>query len=140
MNNIRVLIVDDEEGFSSVMAKRLGRREMDVRTAISGEQALDILERESFQVVVLDMKMPGMNGLELLKLIRNTHPLLEVILLTGNADMECALESMTAGAFDFMLKPVNTEILAYRIMDAARNKQLLKQGQPSYAEPQAANS
>ncbi len=120
MNRIRVLLVDDEEGFSSVLAKRLVRRAVDIDTAACGEEALHRLEKEPYQVVVLDMKMPGMNGLEVLRMIKTRHPQVEVILLTGNADMNSALASMTAGAFDFMLKPANTEILMNRIVDAAR--------------------
>ncbi len=119
MKNIRILLVDDEEGFSSVLAKRMSRRSVDVSTVTSGEEALHLLETELFQVVVLDMKMPGMDGLQVLRSIKNRHPKVEVILLTGNADMDSALESMTAGAFDFLLKPANTEILMHRINDAA---------------------
>lgn len=121
MKNIRVLLVDDEEGFSSVLAKRLSRRSVDITTALCGEEALGRLDKESYQVVVLDMKMPGMNGLDVLKMIKARHPEVEVILLTGNADMGSALAAMTAGAFDFMLKPANTEILMNRIVDAAEN-------------------
>lgn len=124
MKNIRVLLVDDEEDFSSVLAKRLCRRSVDVTTAIGGEEALNRLDSELYQVVVLDMKMPGMNGMQVLRSIKNRHPLIEVILLTGNADMNTALEAMTAGAFDFILKPANTEILTYRITDAARSSEM----------------
>ena len=121
MRNIRILLIDDEEGFSSVLAKRLTRRGVEVVTATDGAEGLFKLDTEIFQVVVLDMKMPGMNGLQVLKTIKNRHPYVEVILLTGNADMNSALASMNAGAFDFMLKPANTEILTHRIYDAAKN-------------------
>ncbi|NDV22710.1 response regulator [Desulfovibrio sp. JC022] len=120
MKSVRVLLVDDEEGFSSVLAKRLSRRAVDVSTALCGEEALHRLETHDYQVVVLDMKMPGMNGLEVLRIIKTEHPQVEVIVLTGNTDMKSALASMTAGAFDLMLKPANTEILINRIVDAAR--------------------
>ncbi|TIH18102.1 response regulator [Marinifilum sp. JC120] len=120
MKSVRVLLVDDEEGFSSVLAKRLSRRAVDVSTSLCGEDALHRLETDDYQVVVLDMKMPGMNGLEVLRIIKTRHPHVEVIFLTGNTDMKSALASMTAGAFDFMLKPANTEILMNRIVDAAR--------------------
>ncbi|WP_432734977.1 response regulator [Maridesulfovibrio sp. FT414] len=126
MKNIRILLVDDEDGFSSVLAKRLGRRAVDVTTAAGGEEALQCLDTELFQVVVLDMKMPGMNGLQVLRIIKNRYPQVEVILLTGNADMDSAVQAMTAGAFDFMLKPANTEILMNRIVDAARSSQILR--------------
>ncbi|WP_319778181.1 response regulator [Maridesulfovibrio sp.] len=121
MKNIRILLIDDEEGFSSVLAKRLSRRGVEVVTAADGAAGLLRLEIELFQVVILDMQMPGMNGLQVLKTIKNRHPNVEVILLTGNADMDSALASMNAGAFDFMLKPANTEILTHRIYDAAKS-------------------
>ncbi|NDV27825.1 response regulator [Desulfovibrio sp. JC010] len=124
MKNIRILLIDDEEGFSSVLAKRLTRRGVEVITAADGAEGLLKLDTELFQVVVLDMKMPGMNGLQVLKTIKNRHPSVEVILLTGNADMDSALASMNAGAFDFMLKPANTEILTHRIYDAAKNSRV----------------
>lgn len=121
MKNIRILLIDDEKGFSSVLAKRLTRRGVEVVTAEDGAEGLLKLDTEIFQVVVLDMKMPGINGLQVLKTIKNRHPGIEVILLTGNADMDSALSAMNAGAFDFMLKPANTEILTHRIYDAAKN-------------------
>ncbi|CCO23732.1 response regulator [Maridesulfovibrio hydrothermalis] len=120
MNNVQVLLVDDEEGFSSVLSKRLSKRKINVRIATGGEMALQLLSTEQFHVVVLDVKMPGMNGMQVLKVIKQRYPQVEVILLTGHADMDNALESMTAGAFDFLLKPANTEILIYRINDAAK--------------------
>lgn len=124
MNNIRVLLVDDEEGFSSVLAKRLGRQGIKTATAAEGLEGLQKLEEELFQVVVLDMKMPGIDGLQVLKTMKDRHPEVEVILLTGNADMNTALAAMNAGAFDFMLKPANTEILLHRIFDAARSSRI----------------
>ncbi len=124
MKNIRVLLIDDEEGFSSVLAKRLSKRGLEVTTAAGGGEGLLKLDTELFQVVVLDMKMPGINGLQVLKTIKNRHPQIEVILLTGNADMNSALASMNLGAFDFILKPANTEILMHRIYDAAQNKRV----------------
>ncbi|WP_320172234.1 response regulator [Maridesulfovibrio sp.] len=127
MKNIRVLLVDDEEGFSSVLAKRLNRRGVEVTTAVSGEEALQYLDTELYHVVILDMKMPGMDGMQALRIIKNRHPLVEVILLTGNADMDCAVQSMTSGAFDFMLKPVSTESLLHRISDAAGSSQMRRE-------------
>ncbi|WP_320006230.1 response regulator [Maridesulfovibrio sp.] len=121
MRKIRILLIDDEKGFSSVLAKRLTRRGVEVITAEDGADGLFKLDMEFFQVVILDMKMPGMNGLQVLKTIKNRHPGVEVILLTGNADMESALAAMNAGAFDFILKPANTEILTNRIYDAAKS-------------------
>ena len=124
MKYIRILLIDDETGFSSVLGKRLARRGVEVVTARDGTEGLLKLNTEVFQVVILDMKMPGMNGLQVLKTIKNRHPSVEVIILTGNADMESAISAMNAGAFDFMLKPANTEILTHRIYDAAQKSHI----------------
>ncbi|MFH1915501.1 MAG: response regulator [Pseudomonadota bacterium] len=121
---IRVLLVDDEDGFISALSKRLGRRGM-VPTAVSGgEEALALLDREPVDVMVLDVKMPKMDGMQVLTLVKGRHPEVEVILLTGYADMDCALQAMSAGAFDFLIKPVDFELLGCRIMAAARGKSL----------------
>ncbi|ACS80255.1 response regulator [Maridesulfovibrio salexigens] len=120
MAQIRVLIIDDEIGFSSVLAKRLGRREVDVSTASCGEEALHLLTQNTYHVAILDMNMPGMNGLQVLRAIKKDYPFVEVILLTGNADIKSAQASMNAGAFDFILKPADTEIISNKIIDAAR--------------------
>ncbi|ADU62027.1 MAG: response regulator [Pseudodesulfovibrio sp.] len=121
---IRVLLVDDEDGFIAALSKRLDRRGMSVSTASGGEEAMALLETESYDVMVLDVKMPRMDGMQVLSMVKSRHPALEVILLTGHADMNCALEALSAGAFDFLIKPVGIELLACRIMAAAKGKSL----------------
>ncbi|MUM77980.1 response regulator [Pseudodesulfovibrio sp. F-1] len=121
---IRVLLVDDEGGFISALSKRLGRRGMSATAVSDGEEALAALDREPVDVMVLDVKMPGMSGMQVLNLVKARHPEVEVILLTGYADMDCALQAMSAGAFDFLVKPVDFELLGCRIMAAARGKSL----------------
>ncbi|XPV75891.1 MAG: response regulator [Desulfovibrio sp.] len=129
MENVRVMLVDDEVGFTSTLSKRMRRQGLMVETASGGEEALGVLSTEPVDVVVLDMKMPGMDGIQTLKSIRQHHEDVEVILLTGHADIADAVESMTLGAFDFLVKPANTELLMCRIRDAAAGAQLRKNSQ-----------
>lgn len=123
-DTIRVLLVDDEDGFISALSKRLTRRGMSVSTASGGEEAMALLETDPFDVMVLDVKMPRMGGMQVLSMVKGRHPGVEVILLTGHADMNCALDALSAGAFDFLIKPVAIELLACRIMAAAQGKTL----------------
>jgi DNA-binding NtrC family response regulator len=121
---IRVLLVDDEQDFVETMQKRLAVRRLEVRVANSGPAALEELAREPVDVVVLDVKMPGMDGIEAIRVIKEKHPLVEVILLTGHANLEASLEGMARGAFDYLLKPVGIDELVYKIEDAYRKKSL----------------
>ncbi|WP_319470498.1 response regulator [uncultured Pseudodesulfovibrio sp.] len=116
----RVLLVDDEEAFTSALSKRLSRRGLDVKTASDGNEGLGLIESEAFDVVVLDVKMPGMSGMQVLKAIKGRFPDIEVILLSGHADMDDAVDSLAFGAFDFLVKPTSTERLLCRILDAAK--------------------
>jgi DNA-binding NtrC family response regulator len=121
---IRVLLVDDEQTFVETMQKRLAVRRLEVRVANSGPAALEELAREPVDVVVLDVKMPGMDGIEAIRVVKERHPLVEVILLTGHANLEASLEGMALGAFDYLLKPVGIDELVYKIEDAYRKKSL----------------
>jgi DNA-binding NtrC family response regulator len=121
---IRVLLVDDEQTFVETMQKRLAVRRFEVRVANSGPAALEELARDSVDVVVLDVKMPGMDGIEAIRAIKEKHPLVEVILLTGHANLEASLEGMELGAFDYLLKPVGIDELVYKLEDAHRKKAL----------------
>jgi len=118
----RVLIVDDEEPFRTALADRLRALGEHVRGASQGEEALEILERERVRVVILDLLMPGMGGMETLRQIKIRHPGTEVILLTGTGSVETALEGMNKGAFDYLTKPCDPDHLAARIR-RAREKQ-----------------
>lgn len=115
---IRVLLVDDEESFLSPIAKRMNKRGYSPQLAFSGEQCLKILEEHPKDVVVLDVKMPGMNGLETLKRIRTEHPDTEVILLTGQATTQDGVEGIKSGAFDYLSKPIELEHLLGKIGQA----------------------
>ncbi len=118
MKNSKLLLVDDEEVFSSHMAKLLTSRGYRVATASGGEAALRHLIAAEFDVVVLDLKMPGLDGIETLKAIKRGHPLVEVILLTGHGTLDSAVEGLKHGAFDYLLKPLNKAELAKTIRRA----------------------
>ena len=122
--SIRVLLVDDETSYVETLSKRLSLRRMQVVTASSAAEAMAVLEREAVDVVVLDVRMPGTDGIAATAAIRETHPLVEVILLTGHASLEASMEGMYRGAFDYLLKPVSIDELVYKIEDAYRRKQL----------------
>ncbi len=124
MELIRVLIVDDEVEFMETLVKRLRKRKLDVNGVTSGEAALGQLKEKQADVVVLDVKMPGMSGLETLREIKKTYNLVEVIMLTGHASMEVAIEGMNMGAFDYLMKPMEIDDLVYKIQDASKSKTL----------------
>ena len=121
---ISVLLVDDEEGFVATLAKRLALRRFDISTATTADRLFTTLDETPIDVVVLDVRMPDLDGIEATKMIKNAHPLVEVILLTGHASIEASLEGMEMGAFDYLLKPVNIDELVYKIEDAHRKKEL----------------
>ena len=118
-----VLLVDDEVPFVETMTKRLTKRDLDVSSAFNGQEALDILEKSrSIEVVILDVKMPGMDGLETLNKIRKKYPLVEVVMLTGHATVESAIDGMKLGAFDYLMKPCEMDILISKVGEAAKKK------------------
>jgi DNA-binding NtrC family response regulator len=121
---ISVLLVDDEEDFVATLAKRLTLRRFDVFTATRADQAFAALKENPIDVVLLDVRMPDLDGIAATKTIKASYPLVEVILLTGHASMEASLEGMRMGAFDYLLKPVNIDELVYKIEDAHRKKEL----------------
>ncbi|MCB2186574.1 MAG: response regulator [Deltaproteobacteria bacterium] len=122
--NTAILLVDDEVDFLHTLAKRLALRKLAVMTAENGPDALGLLGEHLVDVVVVDVKMPGMDGIQVVREIKRHHPLVEVILLTGHADLEASLEGMTAGAFDYLLKPVAIDDLVYKIEDAKTRKDM----------------
>ena len=124
MDSFRVLLVDDEEDFLSTVIKRLRKRDVNAHGAGSGEEALQALEQNPVDVVLLDVKMPGMDGVQTLREIKNHFPLIEVIMLTAHASMEVAIEGMELGAFDYLMKPVEIDELLYKIQDASEKKTL----------------
>jgi len=123
MTVAKVLIVDDEKGFVEALARRLARREVEIVTAYGGEEALARLGADdAIEVVILDVKMPGMDGIETLAEIRRRFPLVEVIMLTGHATVESGIEGMKKGAFDYLMKPCDIEVLLAKVNEAAAVK------------------
>lgn len=118
----RILIVDDEEKFSQPLAERLRLRDYYVTSSQTGEDAIDQIKKYNFDVVVLDVLMPGMDGIETLRKIKKIKPLTEIIMLTGHATVETAIEGMKLGATDFLMKPSETEELVSKIQKAHDRK------------------
>ena len=120
----KILLVDDEVDYLETLIKRLVRRGVEACAVHSGEAALEHLGQEPADVVVLDVKMPGMDGLEALRQIKERHPLVEVIMLTGHANVEVAIEGMELGAFDYLMKPTELDELLFKLQDACARKAL----------------
>ena len=127
MSDFNVLLVDDESEFLETLVKRLRKRKLNTTGVGSGEEALEVLRTEPVDVVVLDVKMPGMDGIETLRAIKKIRPLVEVILLTGHANMEVAITGMELGAFDYLMKPMDIDELLYKLQDAFKRKLLQEQ-------------
>jgi two-component system OmpR family response regulator len=127
----KVLLVDDEQEFAATLAERLTLRGLITVTANDGQQALRCMEQDRPQIVILDMKMPGMSGLEVLRLIKQKCPTIPVILLTGQDTTKDSMEGMDVGAFDYMVKPVKIEELLQKMREAlgqAGTKNTVKKG------------
>ncbi|TVM14580.1 response regulator [Oceanidesulfovibrio indonesiensis] len=121
----KILVVDDEVDFLELFVKRFQKRGHNVAAVESGHEALAYLEENPVDVVVLDVKMPRMNGIEALKEIKKRHPLVEVIMLTGHGSVESGIQGISHGAYDYVMKPFNLEDLVYRIGKANERRQLL---------------
>jgi DNA-binding NtrC family response regulator len=117
-----VLFVDDEVDFLETLVKRMKKRHVDVAAVNSGDEAVRLLEQKSVDVVVLDVRMPGMDGIETLRRIKERHPSIEVVILTGHANVDVAIQGMEMGAFDYLMKPVDIDELLYKIQDAYKKK------------------
>lgn len=123
MTIANVLLVDDEVPFVEAMTRRLVKRSLNVVAAYSGAGALTELEKTpSIEVVILDVKMPEMDGIDTLREIKRKHPLVEVIMLTGHATIESAIEGMKLGAFDYLMKPSDMDLLLVKVQQAATRK------------------
>ncbi len=126
--NINVLLVDDEKDFVESLAERLQIRDYKVTTAFSGDEAIKLIEENDFDVIVLDVQMPGKSGVETLKEIKNIEQLAQVIMLTGHATVKTAIEGMKNGAFDYLMKPTETDELikminkAFKLVTDQRDK------------------
>ncbi len=127
MDEFSVLLVDDEREFLETLLKRLLKRRIKVTGANSGEEALKILKECPPDVVVLDVRMEGMDGIQTLREIKKIKPLVEVIMLTGHANLEVAVEGMEVGAFDYLMKPTDVDELLYKLEDAFKRKKIQEQ-------------
>lgn len=122
MEDFRVLVVDDEDDFRETLVNRLQKRNLDVTGAESGEKALELIAKYLYDVIILDVKMPGIDGIETLREIKNMKPLIEVIMLTGHASVESGIEGMKLGAFDYIMKPANIDKLVEKMHQAYEKK------------------
>jgi len=120
---IKLLLVDDEKAFLDTITKRLEKRDLKVSAVYSGNEALEELEKNKvIEVVLLDVKMPGMDGIQTLVEIKKSFPLVEVIMLTGHATVESAIDGMKIGAFDYLMKPCDIDVLVAKVTGAASKK------------------
>lgn len=122
MRNLKILLVDDEEEFVTTLAERLELRGFRAQAVTDGEGALHIIESDPPQVIILDVMMPGLGGLEVLKQIKTQHPQIHVILLTGHGSTKEGIEGMQLGAFDYLMKPINIEELIKKMQDAIKSQ------------------
>ena len=121
----KVLLVDDDVEFLDTLSERMRTRGMEVSTSSSGVEALKKVEREAYDVIILDLMMPGVDGLETLEVLKAKRPELQVILLTGHATVEKGIEAMKLGALDFLEKPVDLNLLTEKIKKAQAKKMLI---------------
>lgn len=118
-SQIRLLLVDDEESYLEVLSKRLSKRHIAVTTASSGRAGIQAMRRAEFDVAVVDLKMPDLDGLEVLKIFKAMAPETKVIILTGHGSQRAARQGLALGAFDYLTKPCDLEDLLAKIKEAA---------------------
>jgi two-component system response regulator CpxR len=119
---VKVLLIDDEPQFVEVLAERLEARGFTVQTALTGDEGLAKLQEQEADVVILDVQMPGRDGVETLREIKRIKPLVEVIMLTGHATIESGIQGLKLGAYDYLMKPTDTEDLVAKILRAYARK------------------
>lgn len=122
MKNMKLLLVDDEEEFVKALAERLKMRDLRSDTVLDGEEALSFVEDQEPDVMVLDLKMPGIDGMEVLRQVRKAYPNIQVIILTGHGTEKHEEEAKRLGAFDYLEKPVNLDVLVKKMKAAYRRK------------------
>lgn len=118
MEKINILLVDDEPDVTRILSKRLGRRGYECQTAANGQEAVDAMAQFAFGVIIMDVKMPVMDGMSALQIIHARWPKTQIILLSGHADMQLAVQAMSEGAFGYLMKPVDIDELLFKIEDA----------------------
>jgi DNA-binding NtrC family response regulator len=121
-SNIRVLLVDDEENLLEYLSKRLLKLGFTVKATFSGEEAITAAGEQHYDVAVVDLKMPGIDGVETQKRLRDLQPYIQCIVLTGHGSIESALESGQEDAFQYLLKPVDYDNLLANIKEAYKKK------------------
>lgn len=121
----KVLLIDDEVEFLDTLSERMRLRGMDVSTAETADNAVNAIDDEDYDAIVLDLQMPDMNGIEMLKVIKKSYPDMQVILLTGQATLDAGIEAMKLGAMDFMEKPADIDSLTEKIKKAQAKKMVL---------------
>ena len=121
----KVLLVDDEKDFLESMSERMRLRGMDVITSSSAKEALEVIENDVFDAIILDIQLPEMDGMAVLKKIKTKHPEAQVILLTGHASLEKGVEAIKIGASDYLEKPADMEALSKKIKEAKTEKMLI---------------
>jgi DNA-binding NtrC family response regulator len=127
MAKAKVLLVDDEEDFTASLSERMESRGLAVTVSANGAEAIEQVQRETYDAVILDLAMPGMDGIETLKRLLAENPDLQVILLTGRATVRKGVEAMQVGAVEFLEKPANLEVLMEKIEKAQANRVLLSE-------------
>jgi DNA-binding NtrC family response regulator len=125
--NAKVLLVDDEDDFLKTLTQRLEVRGLKVTGATRGEEAVDLADKQEFDAIVIDLAMPGMDGLETLKHIKENHPEAEIIMLSGQGSIKKSTEAMKLGAEDFLEKPVDIQELLKKIAEAKDKRVLILQ-------------
>ena len=143
MSKIKVLLVDDEEAYVKTLAERMEMRDVGSRVALSGEEALDMLEHEPPDVMVLDLRMPGIDGMEVLERVKKSHPQIEVIILTGHGSEKEEKEARRLGAFEYLQKPADTSQLLKTVRSAWAKSlkatvEFLKESQEEFDKSMAA--
>ena len=118
MEKIKILLVDDEPDVTRILSKRLGRRGYECQAASNGQEAVDAMAQFAFGVIIMDVKMPVMDGMSALQIIHARWPKTQIILLSGHADMQLAVQAMSEGAFGYLMKPVDIDELLFKIEDA----------------------
>ena len=127
MEKLKMMLVDDEERFLSTTRKLLERKDFEVQTASSGAEALEKLRAHPVHVVILDVKMPGMDGVATLREIKRHFPVVEVIMLTGHATVESAIDGLKSGATDYLMKPTEIDDLIAKAREAFRKRLALEE-------------
>ena len=143
MSKIRVLLVDDEEDYVKAMAERMDMRDLQSRVALSGEEALAVLEADPPDVMVLDLRMPGMQGMEVLEKVKRDHPHVQVIILTGHGGEKDEKEARRLGAFEYLQKPADINALMHTIQGAWKRsiqaaKEFVREQKEDFEESMAA--